>query len=664
MNSLEICGKLSVFQNANEVFYVFDSLLFDLMLVILIGILSQWVAWKYRMPAIVVMSVAGLLVGPIFGLINPKESMGDLFSPIITFAVAIILFEGSLNLDFKEIKEFRKPVVRIVTIGAFITWIAGSLAAHYLAGLSFAVAFIIGGLFIVTGPTVILPLLRQAKLKPRPAAILKWEGIVVDPFGALLAVFAFEFIKFLNSEATLKALLLFFAASAFAVLLGGIAAFIIGRAFERGSIPEFLKAPILFVVVIFVFVLSDEIMHETGLLAVTAMGIAMANMRLTTLADVRHFKENITVLLVSGIFVMLTASLNPHVLIEIFDPKIILYVLAMLFVVRPLSIWIATIGTELNVREKILLGWIAPRGIVALTVSGYFAAILLDSGYEDAEMLTALTFALVFSTVVLHGFSIGFIAKKLNLTTADDTGVLIVGSTRFAAELAQSVKETGNDVLIIEKSWAGLVHARKLGLNSYVGDILSEQIEYSLDLTPYRYMLAMTKVDVYNAHVCADFEPDLGRQQLFQTAFHVGNEQDILKLKGGQSLFSPATSIYDLEERMNKGHIISRTLITKQYSYTTYLRERDGESILLYVLRADETIEFFTPTNELQAVAGDSIIALTSPAKSIERVKERLEEEKGEAVANSEEIEELFQGNGNGNSGKPMIPGAAPLSAK
>ncbi len=641
---------------------MFGSLLFDLMFVILIGILSQWIAWKYRMPAIVIMSVAGLLVGPIFGLVNPKESMGDLFSPIVTFAVAIILFEGSLNLDFREIKEFRKPVARVVTVGAFIAWIAGSLAAHYLAGLSFAVAFIIGGLFIVTGPTVILPLLRQAKLKPRPAAILKWEGIVVDPFGALLAVFAFEFIKFINAEVTLKALLLFFAASTFAVVLGFIAARIIGSAFERGAIPEFLKAPILFVVVIAVFVLSDAIMHETGLLAVTAMGIVMANMHLTTLQDVRHFKENISVLLISGIFVMITASLDPHILIEIFNPNIILFVLAMLFVVRPLSIWVSTIGTELTIPERTLLGWIAPRGIVALTVSGYFATILLDSGYKDAELLTALTFALVFATVTIHGFTIGFLAKKLNLTTADESGVLIVGGTRFAAEFAQSIKSTGNEVLIIDRSWAGLSHARKIGLNSYVGDILSEQIEYKLDLTPYRYMLAMTKMDIYNAHICADFAPDIGRQQLFQTSFHVGGELNDFAIKGGQYLFTPAISIYDLEERMNAGHVIRRTNITKQYSYTQYLRERDDKSILLYILRADKSIEFFTPKIELKASAGDAIISLTSPAKTIERVKERLQEEKGEATVQYEEVEERFHESEMLH--KPIIPGEAPLSAQ
>lgn len=641
---------------------MFDSLLFDLLLVILIGMLSQWIAWRYRMPAIVVMSVAGLLVGPIFGWINPQETMGDLFSPIITFAVAIILFEGSLNLDIWEIRGFSKPVGRIVTIGAFIAWIAGSLAAHYLAGLSWEVAFIIGGLFIVTGPTVILPLLRQARLKPRVAAILKWEGIVVDPFGALVAVFAFEFIKFLQAEVSLKSLLLFFAASAFAVLLGWAAARLMGRAFERGSIPEFLKAPILFVVVLFTFVFSDEIMHETGLLAVTAMGMTMANLRMTTLNDVRHFKENISVLLISGIFVMLTASLDPGILVDILNPHILLYVAAMLFVVRPLSIWVSTIGTELTWKERTLVGWIAPRGIVALTVSGYFASILVDNGYEDAEMLTALTFALVLSTVVLHGFSIRWLARKLNLTTTDESGVLLVGGSRFASVFAKSIQDIGHEVLILDQSWEALAEARKRSIPSYVGDILTEQIEYHIDLTPFRYMAAMTESDTYNAHVCADFAPDLGRQHLFQTAFHAGNESSSLSMTEGQALFSPPVSIYELDERVNEGHLIRKTLITKQYSYTQYLRERDDTSILLYILRSDGKVEFFTAERELQAAAGDSILALTSPAKNIARIKERLLEENGERPIADNEIEGLFKEDI--GKEKPQIPGEAPRSSQ
>ncbi|GKV69076.1 sodium/hydrogen exchanger [Sporosarcina sp. NCCP-2716] len=634
------------------------SLTADLMLVVLIGILSQWVAWRFRLPAIVVMAIAGLLAGPVLGFINPKESMGDLFSPIISFAVAIILFEGSLNLDFREIKGFSKPLTRIVTAGAFIAWIAGSLAAHYLAGLSWAVAFVIGGLFIVTGPTVILPMLRQAKLKPRPAALLKWEGIIVDPFGALLAVFAFEFIKFMNAQVTLGALGLFAAASLFAVFIGWASARILGAAFEKGAVPEFLKAPVLFAVVLFAFVVSDEVMHETGLLAVTAMGIVMANMHLTSIHDIRQFKENISVLLISGIFVMLTASLNPHVLIEIADWHIILYVLAMLFIVRPLSIWISTIGTDLTYRERHLIGWIAPRGIVALTVSGYFASILLENGYRDAELLTALTFALVLSTVVLHGFSIGPIARRLNLTTTDESGVLIVGGTKFGAELARSVEETGNAVLMIDNSWAGLSHARKLGMPSHVGDILSEQTEYNLDLTPYRYMLAMTKADTYNAHICADFLYDIGRENLFQTAFHVGKGVESFNVTGGRTLFTPALSIYDLEERMNLGHVFRKTALSKQYSYTQYLRERDDRSVLLYILREDGSVVFYTPNEELQAYAGDTVVALSHPVKQIERAKERIAEERGGDEAALANVEKRFLEES--GKGKSPLPGEAP----
>lgn len=636
---------------------MFDSLLMDLMLIILIGVGSQWIAWRTRMPAIVVMSIAGLLVGPIFNIINPKLSMGELYGPVITFAVAIILFEGSLNLDFKEIKGFGRPVARIVTFGAFIAWIAGSLAAHYIAGLSWEVAFIIGGLFIVTGPTVILPLLRQARLKPRAAAILKWEGIVVDPFGALLAVFTFEVIRFIKDEVTVKAVTVFLAASLFSVLLGWAASRFLGNAFEKGRVPEYLKAPILFGVVLFVFVISDMIMHETGLLAVTAMGMTMANMPLTTLQDIRHFKENMSVLLISGIFVMLTASLDRAILIEILNPEILTYVLVMLFVVRPLSIWVSTIGTDLTVREKTLIGWIAPRGIVALTVSGYFATILLDSGYKDAELLTALTFALVFSTVVAHGFSITWLAKKLNLTTAEESGVVLVGSSNFTAELAKSIQEAGHKVLVVSDSWGGLSNARKLGIPVYMGDILSEHTKYHLDLTPYRYILAMTNMDYYNAHICADFTPDLGRDLLFQTAAHKRAAGQQFNLTTGQLLFTPSLPVNELEELAAKNYVIRKTLLTKQYSYTQYLRERDDQSVLLYIIRANGEIDFYTPEKELQAQIGDTVVLLSNLNKTIERTIDKLEEKSGVSSVDKETVETKFLEE---PSMEKDIPGEAP----
>src|SRR5699024_1845682 len=265
------------------------SILFEIMLIGLLGIGSQWVAWKYRMPAIVVMSVTGLLIGPVLGLINPEVDFGDLYSSIISVAVAIILFEGSLNLKFKELRGLGKPIFRIATIGAFIAWILGSLTAHYMAGLHWAVAFVIGGLFIVTGPTVIMPLLRQSKLSPRPAKILKWEGIIVDPLGVLVAVFAFEIIRYLTAEnPNGTSLLIFFAASIFSVIFGLVCGRVIGLLFDSGSVPEFLKSSMVFVTVILCFTFPDEIVHGTGLLSVTAMGMTLANTGTSSVADMQH----------------------------------------------------------------------------------------------------------------------------------------------------------------------------------------------------------------------------------------------------------------------------------------------------------------------------------------------------------------------------------------
>ena len=604
---------------------MFDSILFDLMFVIFLGIASQWLAWRTRMPAIVLMSIAGLLVGPVLGFINPQESFGELFGPIISLAVAIILFEGSLNLDSREIRGFNKPLFRIITLGAFIAWIAGSLAAHYLAGLSWAVAFVIGGLFIVTGPTVILPLLRQAKLKPRPAAILKWEGIVVDPIGALLAVFAFEFIQFINDEVTLKALLMFFAGSVLAALLGIGAGRGLGWMFGKGNVPEFLKSPLVFAAVLFTFVLSDEIMHETGLLAVTAMGMTMANMHIGSIKDMKHFKENISVLLISSIFVMLTASLNPQTLLSIFDWRIITFVAAMLFFVRPLSIWLSTIGTDLTKQEKTLIGWIAPRGIVALTVSGYFENVLLENGYEGAGILTALTFALVFSTVVAHGFTIGWFAKKLNLASSDSPGVLIVGGNPFTIQLAKSLLDQKQEVLIMDNSFERLSGARKLGIKTAIGEVISEQDDYNVDLTPYPLMIAATESDTYNALICSNFVPVLGRKSLFQSAPHHQDSSKISQAVGGRVLFTQNETFYHLNERISRGQIIRKTLITDQYTYTQYLRDRDEDTLLLYVLKENGELDFYIANKEMKASSGDTVVSLTPPTKEIIKVQERIE---------------------------------------
>lgn len=600
-----------------------ESILFQIVAIIALGIMSQWLAWRFRLPAIVVMSLAGLIVGPFLGLLNPKESFGDIFNPVISLAVAIILFEGSLSLDIREIKDSRKSIFRISTIGSFIAWIAGSFAAHYLAGISLDVAFIIGGIFIVTGPTVIMPLLRQAKLKERPATILKWEGIVVDPFGALVALFALQVVLWSNDSITGHSLLLFFGASILSAVIGAGAGFLLGKLLEHGYIPEFLKSPIVLVSVLLVFVLTDTIMHETGLLAVTAMGIIMANMHLTSLKDLLHFKENISVLLISGVFIMLTASLSVDTLMDILSWNMLIFVLVMLFIVRPLSIWLATIGVGLTTQERILIGWIAPRGIVALTVSGFFASVLKEEGFPDADIITALTLALVFATVLAHGFSISWLAKKLNLRATDEAGVMIVGGSRFSAVFGEALQSFNKPVLVIDRSWGSLNHARQLGLRTEVGDILSENTEYHVDLTPYEMLIAATEDDAYNALICQHFVPELGREHIFQTPRHTGDPGGYNKSIGGKILCDEEYDIHALDRLIEEGYMIRKTQLTDQYTLGDFMGDKEHKTIPLFAVDSENNVVFLATAKKRSFDVGTTIVSLSSPTRMMEKAMER-----------------------------------------
>lgn len=611
---------------------MFPSILTTMMLIGLLGIGSQWVAWRYRMPAIVVMAITGLLVGPIFGIINPEADFGNLYDPFISVAVAIILFEGSLHLKFKELRGLGKPLFRIATLGAFLAWILGSLTAHYIAGLTWPVAFVIGGLFIVTGPTVILPLLRQSKLKPRPAKVLKWEGILVDPLGVLLAVFAFEIVTYITADnPNGKSLLLFFAVAVIAVIFGWLCGKVMAWLFDTGHVPEFLKTPTVFVTVIASFAVMDEIISGTGLLSVTAMGMTLANTGTSSVADMRNFKEDVSILLISAIFIMLTASLEVHTLLEVFNPHIIGYVLLMMFAVRPLSIFLSTIRSGLQLNEKALIAWIAPRGIVALTVSSYFASNLTAAGYDDAKLVLSLTFALVFFTVVAHGFSMGGLAKKLNLSLEGRPGILIVGSNLFTTGLAKSLTKAKSPVVIVDSSWEKLKGARKEGINFYHGEILAEQTEYSLNTIPYDYLVTGTVSHSYNSLVCTTFKPEYGRTNVFKiNPFSEMNKQmnNMVDQIGGRTLFGANVSLETLNEKVQNGYIFRQTVLTERFRYEQYREEKDAETVFLYVIKSSGRIRFFAEDMQLGPSIGDKIVSLTPPSKEIKKIKKKIEHQR------------------------------------
>ena len=589
-------------------------------LIIFLGVFSQWLAWKISKPAIVIMSLAGLIVGPFLNIIVPSQVLGDsIYKSIISISVALILFEGSLSLDFKEITDTKMTIKRIVVFGALISWILGSLSAYFLAGLSITTSLVIGALLIVTGPTVIIALLRQAKLDSKVSTIIKWEGILVDPMGAILAVLSFEAAEVFASSSVSPGILVKFGIGVLiAVAIGGLVGIGTGRALQKNYFPEYLKSAIVLCLVLGTFSLSESITHETGLLAVTVMGVILANMHISSIEQVKHFNENISILLTSSVFVMLTSSLSRSILVDIFQLKIILFVLSMLFIVRPLSIWLSTIGTDLNIREKTLIGWIAPRGIVALTVTGYFSNLLVEEGHQDAELLLALTFALVIVTVIAHGFSIQPLAKKLGLAHDGKPGLVIVGSNPFSVALAKFLKDWDVPSLIVDYSGKNLENVINTDIETYQGEILYEVANYNLDLVIYKKMLLNTPIPLYNILVSNEFVSRFEHTSSICIINVLGDKvrSDFKELQkiGVPRLGDYRATYLSLIRLVEDGYDFAATQITEELTEEEYYRLMDYRRINIFTMTESGDIEFFTTEHKPRISSGDYIVSLTPPS--------------------------------------------------
>lgn len=589
-------------------------------LIIFLGVFSQWLAWKISKPAIVIMSLAGLIVGPFLNIIVPSQVLGDsIYKSIISISVALILFEGSLSLDFKEITDTKMTIKRIVVFGALISWILGSLSAYFLAGLSITTSLVIGALLIVTGPTVIIALLRQAKLDSKVSTILKWEGILVDPMGAILAVLSFEAAEVFASSSVSPGILVKFGIGVLiAVAIGVLVGIGTGRALQKNYFPEYLKSAIVLCLVLGTFSLSESITHETGLLAVTVMGVILANMHISSIEQVKHFNENVSILLTSSVFVMLTSSLSRSILVDIFQLKIILFVLSMLFIVRPLSIWLSTIGTDLNIREKTLIGWIAPRGIVALTVTGYFSNLLVEEGHQDAELLLALTFALVIVTVIAHGFSIQPLAKKLGLAHDGKPGLVIVGSNPFSVALAKFLKDWDVPSLIVDYSGKNLENVINTDIETYQGEILYEVANYNLDLVIYKKMLLNTPIPLYNILVSNEFVSRFEHTSSICIINVLGDKvrSDFKELQkiGVPRLGDYRATYLSLIRLVEDGYDFAATQITEELTEEEYYRLMDYRRINIFTMTESGDIEFFTTEHKPRISSGDYIVSLTPPS--------------------------------------------------
>lgn len=598
-----------------------DNLVLAFAIIGILGVGAQWFAWRFNFPAIVLMAIAGVLAGPVFGVFTPDGALpgtppmealfGEFYRPIIAVAVAVILFEGGLSLNFAELRGLTKGVQRLVFPGVPIAWGLGTVAAYLIGGLSWQVALLFGGIMVVTGPTVIIPLLRQSKLNARPATLLKWEGIVNDPIGALLAVVVYEFLVFGNGHASPGEIV---SSIVLASLLAGGLGFAIGRfvsaSFRRGWVPEYLKPPVLLALVLLCFETANMLQHEAGLLAVTAMGVTIANSRIASINELRLFKENITVVLVSGVFIILTANLTMES-IRALDWSVFWLLVAMLFIVRPLSVFLSTIGAGLPFKERLLVGWIAPRGIVAVAVASFFGAALLEEGYPDAGMLIPLAFAMVFVTVVMHGFSIGPLAKALGLASRERPGVLIVGASPWSAGLAAKLQELEIPVMVADASYRRLQPARLANVPTYYGEILSEVTEHHLDLNRFGYLLAVSSNEAHNALISTDLAPELGRAAIFQVNARGKGEEDRRALSytlQGKTFLHSGIGLDDLVRRHYSGWQYQRTKLSEEYTPERYQQDIDPEAEIILAIRKSALV-FASREAPLKLEIGDVVLA-------------------------------------------------------
>ncbi|MFT9187598.1 MAG: sodium:proton antiporter, partial [Acetobacter orientalis] len=583
------------------------------------GMVAQWAAWRFRLPAIVLLFALGLLYGPVLEILHPTKMIGPAFHSLVSLAVALIVFEGGLALDFRQLKEAGEGVIRLTLFALPINLILGSAAAHYIGGMTWGAAFLFGAIIVVTGPTVVLPLLRHAKLHPRVAAFLRWEAIVNDPVGAILATLVLEVLLMRPDEGsgTFFGFILphMLASAGLMILLGIGAAWGMRWLWVRDMMPEILKIPVLITSALVLFAMGTLAMDGAGLMASTVFGMALVNLRIPGMAEIQRMKEALVVLIVSLLFVLLTADLQRSELAHL-SWSIGALTLAVLFLVRPLGIMLATMRSSMPWSERIFVGWIAPRGIVAAAVAGVAGLRLQDAGYPGAGQVMPAVFAVIASTMILHGFSLAPLGRRLKLTLSNEPALAIVGANDWSSKLAIAVHKAEVPVLLVDNSSLDLVRAEAAGVPVLPTEVLSEEGAESLEERPADYLLCATPDAIYNGLVCAHLTPHFGSQRVYQVSpgiARLDQYRGLSREARGKVLGEPSWNFTLLETLVKEGwRFINLTVTAENKDAILW----DGSNLLAFlVLQKGVSITVISAEDEvhLQLEEGHIVIALVPP---------------------------------------------------
>ncbi|MCB8966585.1 MAG: cation:proton antiporter [Ardenticatenaceae bacterium] len=591
-----------------------EHLLLGVAAIIVLGVSAQWFAWRLRLPSILLLLLFGFLAGPITGIIEPDVLFGDLLFPVVSISVAIILFEGGLTLRLSELPKVGDVIFRLISVGALLTWGLAALSAHYIVGLNWPLSALLGAILIVTGPTVIGPLLRQVRPKGEVAAVLKWEGILIDPVGAVLAVLVFEAI--LEGEISQVP-----AAIAFGVLqtmfigvIGGLlAAGILVLFMRRFWIPDHLQNGVALLLAIGSFAISNLLHPEAGLLTVTVMGLALANQNWVSIKHIVEFKENLTILLIGVLFIVLASRLQLADISSL-GWSSVLFVLVLIVVIRPLAVLVSTFRSRLDGRSRLFLTWMAPRGIVAASVASVFSFELAEAGHTGAESIVPLTFLVIVGTVLFYGLTAAPAARRLGLAELNPQGVLFVGAHAWARALAKSIQDAGFRVVLIDTNWQNIVAGQLEGLDMHHGDALSEEVMEECEFDGIGRLLAVTSNNEVNSLAALRFPEVFGRAAVYQLPFGSKNVIENLQQKPshlrGRFLFGAQTTYRYLLEQWQNGAEVKATSLTQKFTYQDWQNMYGDRAIPLFLVTERHELSIFTAEDPPLPRSGQTIISL------------------------------------------------------
>jgi len=570
--------------------------------IIVLGIVAQWFAWRLKLPAILPLILIGLFVGPISTLIsndgtkwlepvwNGNEGLfpGELLYNFVSLAIGIILFEGGLTLKKEEILNVGPSIVKLITLGALVTFFGAGISAHFIFNLSWEISFLFSALIIVTGPTVITPILRNIPLKKDISAVLKWESILIDPIGALVAVLVFEFISIESGyNFTKEALIEFFKVVTVGASIGFIAALTLYYSIKRTYIPHYLLNVITLAIVLGVFVLSDFFAHESGLLSVVVMGMVLGNKKIKELKEILYFKESISILLISILFILLAAHINISDMMLLFRWETLLLFLIIVFIIRPIGVFLSTANSGLKFNEKLFISWVGPRGIVAAGIASLFGLKLVLKGIPGAEYITPLVFMIVLGTVVLNATTARLFAKIAGVFFKSSDGILIIGASSFSRLIASYLKNNNRRVVLIDSNAKSIEKAKDLGLEAIEGNIYSDELTENIELNDVGFLLSLTASATINKYAIEKFGSVFGEHG----AFRLVSTDEMLTgdHKPKENLFTHKDDYINLSEVVRDYPIINEVSIDSKQHYKSLLNSINFESHAIPVFLKDKS---------------------------------------------------------------------------